>query len=175
MKTNKTARIFSVMQKHVKRGWLAPGGFLHPPGPNRWRDSECAFLGKSVSGQRGATGVFGHFHPDGWHIWRGQTRRPQHRILSEHFAVHLGDKIILAIRIVPPDLPELNGLHRHCATPVCSKSISGYRDRCGASISPVVPRHYESAGKELWSVKGCVGTGVLARPSRPQDDKLVSA
>jgi endonuclease III len=38
----------------------------------------------------------------------------------------------------------------------------------------VVPQHYERAGKELWSGKDCVGTG-LARPSRPQDGKLLSA
>ncbi len=68
---------------------------------------------KVYPGKRGAAGVLGHFHPHRGHIGRRQTCRPQHRILGEHFAVHLRDKIVLTISIVPPHLPELDGLHRH--------------------------------------------------------------
>ena len=38
---------------------------------------------------------------------------PKHRILREHFAIYLGDEMILARCILAPDLSELNALYGH--------------------------------------------------------------
>src|SRR6266849_3280887 len=143
MNTNRTARIFSVMRE--KRLTQAPAlwGQVSDPSTGWWR-SECAFLGKGVARQRGALGVLGHFHANRGHVRCRQTRRPQQRILGEHFAVKLGDKIILAVGIVTPNLPELDGLHCHMRLrELVEKALSDYRDERGASIVVVVPRHYE--------------------------------
>jgi hypothetical protein len=33
--------------------------------------------------------------------------------LGEYFAVHFGDQVVLAISIVAPNLPELDGIYGH--------------------------------------------------------------
>ena len=98
-------------------------------------------------GKRSAAGVLVHFYPDRGYIGRRQTRRPQHRVLGKHFAVHLGDKIVLpsvSFRHTWPSWMDFTAtsklLHRW-------KSLSGYRDRPSPSIRPVVPQHYERLGK----------------------------
>ena len=52
-----------------------------------------------------------HLH-DG-RVGRGDLGGPQYRVLREHFAVHLGDKVILAGCVLAPDLSEFDALHCH--------------------------------------------------------------
>jgi hypothetical protein len=58
--------------------------------------------------------------------------------LREHFAVDLGDEIILAIGIAAPDLPELDRIHGHVASLNRVRLASDYRGRWCASIPRVV-------------------------------------
>ena len=78
------------------------------------------------------------------HIGRRQPCRSQHGKLGKHFVVHLRDKIVLSVSIVPPDLPELNGLHCHVKLLILQMVFSDYRHSRSASIARMVPRHYES-------------------------------
>jgi len=77
---------------------------------------ERAFLGKCVAGQSCAFGRLRYFHARRLGVGSGQTRWTQQRKLREYFAVQLCHEIILAVRIVTPDLSELNRLYRHSLT-----------------------------------------------------------
>src|ERR1700684_2842528 len=104
-----TARSFSVMKVMTKNGnWLSVSEIA---GVNA--SLEGAFLSECISGQRRTLRSFSHLNADSWRVRRSNPRRPQHGILREHLAVHLGHQIILAIRIAAPHLPELNGTHGH--------------------------------------------------------------
>src|SRR4051812_28352262 len=111
-----------------------------------------AFLCKSVAGQSSAARALAHFYLDGRNIGRRQTSRTQNSVLGEHFVVHLGEKVVLAVSIVPPDLPKLNGLDRHLTLlNFRRKAYSDYRDKQSASIRPVVQRRYQSpCGGTMW-------------------------
>ncbi len=74
---------------------------------------ERAVLSKSVAGKRRALWGLGHFDAHRRCIRRGDSRRPEHRILTEHLVVDLGDQIVLSIGVAAPDLPELNGTYGH--------------------------------------------------------------
>src|SRR6202023_2730591 len=74
---------------------------------------ERAFLGKRVPRQPRPLSALSHFDPHGRRIGRGDARWPQHGILTEHFAVDLGDEVILAVAVAAPHLPELDGVNRH--------------------------------------------------------------
>src|SRR5215831_11627362 len=77
------------------------------------RRSERAFLGEGISRQGCTLRAFGDFYPNRGGVGSGDPRRTQHGILREHFVVHLGDEIILAVSIAAPHLPELYGIDRH--------------------------------------------------------------
>src|SRR5882672_11210274 len=102
MKTNRTARIFSVMRSKIRVAFqrTAPG-------------SKRPLLSKAEARQGHALPRLGYFHLYHGSIGRGHFRRTQHRELAEHFAVNLGDEVILAAGILPPDLPEFDALHGH--------------------------------------------------------------
>src|SRR6266581_8846969 len=94
--------------------------------------SKCRFLSERVAREGRALGALCDFHAHSFRIRSRQSRRPQHRILAEHFAVQLGYKIVLAIGIVAPDLPELNGFDRHWFFlkrdhPACRKRQAQFR------------------------------------------------
>ncbi len=74
---------------------------------------EGAFLGKRVARQRGPLRALGYFYAHGRRIGSGNAGRPQHGVLREHFVIDLGYKIILAVGVIAPDLPELNGTYGH--------------------------------------------------------------
>src|SRR4051794_24088086 len=40
---------------------------------------------------------------------------PQNSVLRENLVIQLGNKIILRVGVVPPDLPELDNFHCHAA------------------------------------------------------------
>ena len=70
-------------------------------------DLERPFLRKAEAGQGHAFGRLGDFYFHHRRIRRRDFGGPQHRILREHFAVHLGDEMILAGCVLTPDLSEL--------------------------------------------------------------------
>ena len=76
-------------------------------------DSKRPFLREAEAGQRDATIRFGDLHFHDGRIGRGDFGGPQYRVLREHFAVNLGDKVILAGGILAPDLSEFDVLHCH--------------------------------------------------------------
>jgi len=63
---------------------------------SRQHFSECAFLREAEAGQGYALGGFGDFHLYDWGVGRGDCGRAQDCVLGENFAVHFGDKMILA-------------------------------------------------------------------------------
>src|ERR1019366_7007823 len=83
----------------------------------RWSDppihSEHPFLREVEAGQRYTLLRLGDLRLCDGRIGRGDLGGPQHRVLRENFAVHLGDKVILAGCILAPDLSEFDALHCH--------------------------------------------------------------
>jgi len=78
----------------------------------RWL-SERAFLGEGIPRQGCTLRAFGDFYANRGSVGSGDPRWTQHGILREHFVVHLGDEIILAVSVAAPDLSELYGINRH--------------------------------------------------------------
>ncbi len=76
-------------------------------------ESERPFLREAEDGQGYALGRFGDLHLHNGRAGRGDFGGPQHRVLRENFAVHFGDKVILASCILAPDLSELDVLYGH--------------------------------------------------------------
>src|SRR3974377_725071 len=76
MKTNKTARIFSVMRSRIPAGGVT--------------SSESPFLRKAEAGQSNTLGGFGHLDLDRGSVGRRHFSRTQHSVLGKHFAIHLG-------------------------------------------------------------------------------------
>jgi hypothetical protein len=74
---------------------------------------ERTFLRECESGKRDTVGILSDFHPHRRRIGRGDLSRSQHRILTEYLAVHFRDEEILVAFVLPPDLPEFDGLHCH--------------------------------------------------------------
>jgi hypothetical protein len=73
--------------------------------------SERPFLRKAETWQSNSVGRFRDLHLHGWRVGRSHLGRTQDRKLCEHFAVNLGDKVILAGRVLAPHLPEFDALH----------------------------------------------------------------
>lgn len=46
-------------------------------------------------------------------VRRSNLRGPQYRVLREDFAINLGDEMILAGCVVPPDLSEFDSFYGH--------------------------------------------------------------
>ena len=75
--------------------------------------SERPFLREAEAGQGYAIGGFCYLHFHHRRVGRGDLGGTEHGVLREHFAVNLGDKMILAGCILAPDLSELNILYGH--------------------------------------------------------------
>src|SRR5690242_7811841 len=75
--------------------------------------SKCRFLSERVAREGRALGALCDFHAHSFRIRSRQSRRAKYGVLAENFAVQLGHQIILAVGIVAPDLPELNGFDCH--------------------------------------------------------------
>src|SRR3984885_4928409 len=99
---------------------------------------ERTVLGKGVAGQSRALKSFGNFDADCGRVRRGDPSRPQHGVLREYFAVHLGDQIILAIGIAAPHLPELNRIYGHHRFSEENGLSPDYRVISSESIIPLV-------------------------------------
>jgi endonuclease III len=147
---------------------------------------ERAFLSERVSGEGCALRSLRDFHSYSGCIGCGDSGRPQHGKLSEQFAVYLGDEIILAVGIVAPDLPELDGAYGHGCFPEWSEMISEYRGAPGASIAREVTEGRvrgtpEGAGTLCYHVGSNGGTnmprGVMPRrPARTgRQDRVKTA
>src|SRR5713101_2796876 len=117
-------------------------GFNHPM--TRWSDhpmvrtrcpSERPFLGEAEAGQGYAIGRFGDLHLHDRCVGRGDLSGPQYRVLREYFAIHLGDKMILAGCILAPDLSEFDALHGH----EFSFSSQSTYPAANPSIAPQLP------------------------------------
>src|SRR5438477_1028624 len=126
MKTKTTARIFSVMNggrgKNTARTFSNQhfasdrSRLCQDPAeiPQRqWLLSERCFLSEGVTWQRRTLGVLCDFDADSFCVRSRQSRWPQHSILAENFTVQLGYQIIVAVSVVAPNLPELNGFDCH--------------------------------------------------------------
>src|SRR5215831_17781965 len=90
------SKLFSVYRK-VKTAFVTrsfTGTWVASTGRRR---SERAFLGEGISRQGCPLRAFGDFYPNRGGVGSGDPRRTQHGILREHFVVHLGDEIILAV------------------------------------------------------------------------------
>jgi hypothetical protein len=77
------------------------------------RELERTFLSESVAGESGTAGILGDLYAHGGSLRSGNFGGAQNGKLREHLAVNLGDQVILTVGIVPPDLPELDGLDCH--------------------------------------------------------------
>src|ERR1700733_4529881 len=99
---------------------------------------ERTVLGKGVAGQSRALKSFGNFDADCGRVRCGNPSRPQHRILREYFAIHLGDQIILAIGVAAPHLPELDRTYGHHRFPEENGLSPDYRVISSESIIPLV-------------------------------------
>ena len=75
--------------------------------------SERPFLREAEAGQGYAFRRSGDLHFHNRRAGRGDLGGPQYRVLREHFAVYLGDKVILAGCVLAPDLSEFDALHGH--------------------------------------------------------------
>ena len=71
------------------------------------------FLREAETRQGYAVGRFRDLHFHHRRIRRGDFGGAEHCVLREHFAVDLGDEMILAGCILTPDLSELNAFHGH--------------------------------------------------------------
>src|SRR5580693_4076358 len=107
MNTKMIARSFSVMNEG------GSSALVYRKSGGEMPCLERSVLRESVAGQPRALRALGHFDAHGRCIWRSDTRRPQHGILTEHFVVNLGDQIVLAISVAAPDLPELDRTYCH--------------------------------------------------------------
>src|ERR1700735_2407253 len=135
MKTNRMARIFSVMKASSQK---ASSQFslvssqenllgLFPRTENSTSVLEfcgwnrCGlkrvFLRKRVARDGRALRSFDHPDPHRGRVGGRDACRPQHGVLSEDFVVNLRDQIILAVGIAAPYLTELDGIHCHGVVP----------------------------------------------------------
>ena len=120
MKTKSRVRIFSVMRSEFRAEGLripplrlAQGRDDKQKGEAYQPGSECPFLREAEARQRNAIRRFGDLHLHDGRVGRGDLGGPQYRVLREYFAVHLGDKVILAGCVLAPDLSEFDALHCH--------------------------------------------------------------
>src|SRR5579862_8128979 len=139
MKTNRMARIFSVIQWLVASGQLPVTNLSvvgetemvsssvsesicrrvsEKPNTGHWslttsRALERTFLSKRVARKRGALRALGDLDAHGGRVRGGDAGWPQHGVLGEDFVVNLGDEIILPVGFAAPDLPELDGIDGH--------------------------------------------------------------
>ena len=111
--------------------------------------SERPFLREAEAGQRDSFGGFCDLHLHHRRVRRRDFGRSQHRVLREHFAVHLGDKVILAGCILAPDLSEFNRLYGH------SFSL-------GSQTTHRVANPSIAGELLLWERPGVAGPGVLS-------------
>src|SRR5580704_8214790 len=74
---------------------------------------ERAFLSEGETGERGPFSGLRDFDFHGGRVGCGHLGGAQHRELGEDLAVYLGDEIVLAARVLAPDLAELNGFDCH--------------------------------------------------------------
>lgn len=70
-------------------------------------------LCENVSRQRHAFAGLLDFDTNGTSAGGGAIGLAKHRKLAEHLAVDLGDKVVLCVRLVAPNLSELNCLNGH--------------------------------------------------------------
>src|SRR5208282_910411 len=112
MKPKSKVRIFSVMRIGVVSNQT-----YRFQSPDDLRvstlGSERPFLGEAEAGQGHAVRRFGDLHLYHWRVRRGDLGGPQHGVLRENFAVNLRDEVILAGRVLTPDLPKLDIFHGH--------------------------------------------------------------
>src|SRR6266478_4781695 len=87
--------------------------------------SKRPFLSKAEARQGYALPRLGYFYLYHGSIGRGHFRRTQHRELAEHFAINFCDEVILAARILPPNLPEFDALHSHEFFPSTPRLLTG--------------------------------------------------
>src|SRR5450432_721635 len=115
MKTNRTARIFSVILGCGKIQLPVDGGQLpvYRKLVTQAAWLERAFLGKRVAGKGCALRCLDDFHADGWGIGSGDSGGSQHGVLGEDFCIDFCDQIVLAIGVAAPYLSELNGADCH--------------------------------------------------------------
>src|SRR5262245_10904690 len=84
---------------------------------SRWRLLEVlGVLGICITGQSGVLALLGHLDPERAALSSIRTGFPQHRVLREELVIELGHKIVLTVRIVAPNLAELDGFNGHRAT-----------------------------------------------------------
>src|SRR5689334_21091266 len=74
---------------------------------------ERAFLGEGEPRQTHASVVFGDLHAYGRRIRRGHLSRTKNCELGENFVVKLRYQIVLSVFVFTPNLPKLDGFHRH--------------------------------------------------------------
>jgi hypothetical protein len=87
-----------------------------------WDELERTFLGKSVSRKGESLGAFYGFYTNRGYVWGLSFRQTQDSYLAENLVVDLGDQVILAAGVLPPNLPELDGLDCHGVPPVIVKT-----------------------------------------------------
>jgi hypothetical protein len=76
-------------------------------------DLKRPFLGEAEAGQGHAVGRFRDFHFYDGRIGGGDFGGAQDCVLRKHFAVDLGDEVVLASCVLTPDLSEFDVFHGH--------------------------------------------------------------